>query len=81
MAEHLSKWDHLQLQLAKRIKEITRLTDELAWMERTPFSGECTGCGESLPTEADFAKHFLVSDPRYLNVGYCPKEENNENDS
>jgi hypothetical protein len=26
-----------------------------------------------LGTEADFAKHFVVPDPRYLNIGYCPK--------
>jgi len=32
----------------------------------------CNACGIPLATEADFARHFVVADPRYLNLGDCP---------
>lgn len=34
--------------------------------------GRCSGCGHPLPNEAEFAKHFVVDDIRYLNLGHCP---------
>jgi hypothetical protein len=49
--------------------------DDLA---NTPFLddegkiGRCFGCGSELPTEAVFAKHFVLTDTRFLNLGYCP---------
>ena len=33
----------------------------------------CRRCGEKLHTEADFAKHYIISDVRYFNLGDCPK--------
>lgn len=44
-------------------------------LERTPFQdgkGSCSRCGEPLPTEAAFARHYVVNDLRYLNLGSCP---------
>jgi hypothetical protein len=32
----------------------------------------CPGCGVLLVTEAEFAKHFRLYNPAYLNLGYCP---------
>lgn len=53
------------------------LIDELerASLEKTPFGHPCTGCGEVLATEGDFARHFFVPDPRYKNLGWCPVKE------
>ncbi|MFI0553451.1 hypothetical protein [Streptomyces scabiei] len=45
---------------------------ERASLEKIPFGHPCTGCGEMLATEADFAKHFYVPDPIYKNLGECP---------
>jgi hypothetical protein len=43
--------------------------------ENTAFTangtGDCSQCGEHLATEADFAKHFIISDLRYMNLGDC----------
>lgn len=33
---------------------------------------KCVRCGEILHTEGDFARHFVVPDERYLNLGNCP---------
>lgn len=72
----LTKWDILQERLITINKMKTALEMELKWMEETPFTangtGKCSQCGIVLATEADFAKHFIVSDPRYVNLGYCP---------
>jgi hypothetical protein len=49
-------------------------------MERTPTRppGEpvltCPACHAPLPTEADFARHFVIPDLRYWNLGNCPHE-------
>ena len=32
----------------------------------------CSKCGTDLATEADFAKHYIISDVRYFNLGDCP---------
>jgi hypothetical protein len=48
---------------------------ERPWLEKTPFNHPCSGCGEMLATEADFAKHFFVPDPIYKNLGWCPVKE------
>jgi hypothetical protein len=33
---------------------------------------ECSKCGAELRTEGQFARHYVVSDRRYLNLGSCP---------
>lgn len=42
--------------------------------QETPFNRPCAYCGVLLATEADFAKHFIVTDRRYLNLGDCPNK-------
>ena len=34
----------------------------------------CSQCRTPLPTEYDFAKHYILSDVRYLNLGDCPRK-------
>jgi hypothetical protein len=71
-----SKWQILQARTDALMSQLADLTSQLDWMERTPFkangTGRCSACGTELPTEADFAKHYLVEDERFLNLGYCP---------
>jgi hypothetical protein len=56
---------------------------ELASLDRTPIAprpnGEpmrCVRCRMELPTEGAFARHFVVPDERYLNLGECPTKYN-----
>jgi hypothetical protein len=49
-----------------------------AYLERVPTRREyepvmtCSACNTPLPTEADFARHFVLPDLRYWNLGDCP---------
>ena len=57
--------------------------DFLSESERETYSNQtfgsgfmkCSGCGEKIVTEADFAKHFIIPDVRYFNLGNCPNKE------
>lgn len=50
--------------------------DQRAALEATPYGGNgCSRCGASFATEADFARHYIVPDARYLNLGYCPTRD------
>lgn len=49
--------------------------DEREGFRNTPCNLNCTGCGELLATEADFAAHFVLADIRYKNLGECPRTE------
>lgn len=53
--------------------EADRLEAELISLAGMRCELRCSGCGEYLATELEFAAHFLVSDERYLNLGDCPK--------
>lgn len=55
----LTKWDLLS-------------DEERVWATKTSFGQDCTSCGLVLETEADFARHFIVPDLRYFNLGTCP---------
>ena len=46
--------------------------DVLEDLEHTHCGLSCDGCGTRLETEADFARHFVLPDGRYLNLGECP---------
>ena len=54
--------------------------EELAALDRTPITrvhGEpikCPRCRVELATEGDSARHFLIPDERYLNLGNCPSK-------
>lgn len=55
----VTKWDRLDEQ-------------ERAALDATPLGVGCSNCYEWLATEGVFARHFIVRDTRYLNIGYCP---------
>ena len=56
-----TKWDHL--------------TDsQKEGYESTPCGLHCSGCDIYLDSEADFAKHFIIKDVRFLNLGECPNK-------
>jgi hypothetical protein len=67
-----SKWDVLNERHQKAYEEYVELTRALNRLETQSCGLTCSGCGAALETEADFARHYLVPDERFLNLGYCP---------
>jgi hypothetical protein len=70
-----TKWAVLQERLVAANKVAYDLQQKMEGMKNTPFhngAGRCSSCGAVLPTEAAFAKHFIIPDERFLNLGYCP---------
>lgn len=47
-------------------------TEQREALDAMSFGGDCSFCGEPLPTEGAFARHFVVTDYRYPNLGECP---------
>lgn len=43
-------------------------------LQTQTFGKPCGKCDTMLNTEADFAKHFIVTNPRYFNLGECPSD-------
>ena len=67
-----TKWDVLTARLAEAEAKASQLRRELAGLDATDCGLRCSGCGEVLATEGDFARHFVVADVRFLNLGECP---------
>lgn len=78
-----TKWDVLQERLAEAKNAVEKLEGELRYLRDTPFlqwqldgtsmePGRCSGCQAEIGTEEKFARHFVISDERYLNLGHCP---------
>jgi hypothetical protein len=72
MVEKTTKWSVLTGRLAALREQAGKIESELEWMRRTAFGSPCSGCGQMLDTEADFAQHFVISSAAYLNIGACP---------
>jgi hypothetical protein len=70
-----TKWDVLVGRRDLLVVALEAANGQLEWMERTTFGRPCAGCGTILATEADFAKHFLIPDERFLNTGTCPRKD------
>jgi len=76
-----TKWDILQEREQKAQEVLRRIHDEIEYLQDTPalLNGQdgvhihCGTCKVKFDTEADFAKHYLVPDERYTNLGRCPK--------
>lgn len=51
--------------------------EDRKWMERTNLHHPvtCHTCDHPIVTEADFAKHYVVGDLRYTNLGSCWTKE------
>jgi hypothetical protein len=67
-----TKWQILQANLAEAREIVASMERTIDGMETQKCGLPCSGCGTVLETEADFAKHFLIPDERYLNLGDCP---------
>jgi hypothetical protein len=73
-----TKWDLLQDDLVAALDAVHRAQREIEYLENTPCLDsegqpiKCVVCGTAFQTEADFAKHFVVPDSQYRNLGTCP---------
>ncbi|AXG66336.1 hypothetical protein SEA_ANNADREAMY_257 [Streptomyces phage Annadreamy] len=74
---HRTKLEILAERIEKARKELAILEGMATGLENIPLNVKCTGCGELLATEKDFAGHFLVPDEQLLNTGYCPNNRRN----
>lgn len=54
--------------------DLSSTRDRVA-LDATRFGAPCSGCGLGLATEGDFARHFVLGDVRFLNLGWCPVKE------
>lgn len=74
-----TKWEILEARLESLRQQVEDAENYLRWLEKTPFTangtGVCSQCREELPTEKDFAQHFLIDDERYINLGHCPNKK------
>jgi hypothetical protein len=70
-----TKWDILVERRDQLRLDLERLERELKGLSNTNCGLNCSGCGQHHETEADFAKHYLIPDERYLNLGYCPNKD------
>lgn len=68
-----TKWSILEARLIELNDAANALAAEMASLARTRCDLHCSGCRAYLATEADFAKHFIVPNPRFLNLGECPQ--------
>lgn len=69
-----SKWDILVARRVELQKQLDQANRHLKGLKETPCGIDCSGCHEFFETEADFAKHFVIGDERYLNLGECPND-------
>lgn len=75
---HRSKWEILTARANEMREKLERLESEIRGLEMTKTPNTvCTGCGTPLPTERDFAGHFLIPNEYLLNTGYCPNNRRN----
>jgi hypothetical protein len=69
---HRTKWEILSARVEKARKELEDLESYMRGMENTPDNTKCSFCAEQFRTNADFAKHFVIPNETYLNLGECP---------
>lgn len=70
-----TKWEILEARRDEHLAQADEVQRTLDDLEKTKCGVSCSGCGEYLKTEKDYAQHFTIPDPRYLNLGNCPKRE------
>jgi hypothetical protein len=70
-----TKAEILTAKLAAISAELERVTREIDGLKGTDCGLTCSGCGERLETEWDFASHFVIPDERYVNLGGCPTRD------
>src|SRR5690349_14162830 len=62
-----TKWEILTARRDAVREYLARMESEMYGLEHTECGLKCSGCGEVLITEKDFAAHFIIPDERYLN--------------
>lgn len=67
-----SKWNILNERNEINRAKVLKMDRELESLRNTSCNLHCSGCGVLLETEADFARHYVVKDERFLNLGECP---------
>lgn len=70
-----TKWTILVERQAEAQRQADLLAHQLEGLDNTPCGLKCGGCGTLLVTEGDFARHFTIPDPRFLNLGNCPEKD------
>lgn len=74
-----TKMDILRDELATAQAKAAALEEQIDGLWMTECGLSCTGCGSELPTEGDFADHFVLPTSsilnRWLNLGECPNSE------
>lgn len=71
----LTKWEILGLRRDAYLAQAAEVQRELDGLENTNCGITCPGCSMYLRTEKDYAQHFNVPDPRYLEFGNCPNRK------
>ena len=70
-----TKWEILEARRDAYLAQAAEVQRELDDLEKTNCGATCPVCNEYLGTEKDFAQHFTVLDPRYINLGNCPNRK------
>lgn len=67
-----TKWQILNERRTRLAEELAKLDATIDGLARTNCGLKCSGCGQWLASEREFAEHFVIPDERYLNLGDCP---------
>lgn len=60
-----TKWDLIDSEMQRGLRA-------------TKCDRRCSGCGVYLTTEEDFARHYVIPNERFLNLGECPNKVLND---
>jgi hypothetical protein len=75
----VTKLDALNAKRDALMRELYDLHRTIEGLAKTPCNLTCEGCGTVLPTEADFAAHFVIPHVNlindFLNLAECPKAD------
>jgi len=66
-----TKFEIMKAREAALKEALEAIQHRLEAEENTPCGLSCD-CGQYFETEADFAKHFIIPDEHFLNLGECP---------
>ena len=74
-----SKWEILTARVEDLERQAQSMRAVMRGMDETPcVKGaddehiHCGTCGVRFESEGDFARHYVVPDERFLNLGNCP---------
>jgi hypothetical protein len=68
-----TKWEILEQRAEDFEKRAQTIRNYLEGLTKTPTGNiKCAGCELVIGTEEEFAKHFVIPNGHYLNLGDCP---------